>query len=62
MKMTDEQALAVDKRPTHNVRRGPAQGYSKYEEIPCSCAATMDHSIGKEVATPPAAAAAKDAP
>lgn len=33
---------------THNVRRGPAQGFEKYEEIPCDCAATMDHSIGNE--------------
>lgn len=43
-----------DGRSTHLVRRGPAQGFSKYEEIPCDCAATMDHSIGREVlATPP---------
>lgn len=34
---------------SHNVRRGPAQGFAKYEEIPCDCAATMDHSIGNEV-------------
>lgn len=37
------------KRSTHNVRRGPFCGYREYEEIPCYCAATMDHSIGREV-------------